>query len=87
LREPLESGVIHISRAACQAEFPANFQLVGRDESLPLRLFRKPFSKCACSPEKIKRYLSKLSGPFLDRIDMHIEVPFYRGIPYSPPSK
>lgn len=73
LREPLESGTIIISRAARQAEFPAKFQLITAMNPCPCGHLGS--SKCVCPPEKIKRYRAKLSGPLLDRIDMHLEVP------------
>lgn len=75
LREPLESGVIHISRAARQASFPAQFQLVAAMNPCPCGYLGDPNGKCHCNPEKINRYRSKISGPLLDRIDLHIEVP------------
>jgi len=75
LREPLESGTITISRAARQAEFPAKFQLIAAMNPCPCGYLTSPDDKCHCTPEKIKRYRTKLSGPLLDRIDMHIEVP------------
>lgn len=74
LREPLESGHICISRAAIQTEFPARFQLVAAMNPCPCGHWGNPQGNCLCSPEKINRYLSKLSAPFLDRIDMHIQV-------------
>jgi len=75
LREPLESGVINISRAARQAEFPARFQLIAAMNPCPCGYLGDPNGKCHCSPDKINRYRGKISGPLLDRIDMHIEVP------------
>ena len=75
LREPLESGSIHISRAARQAEFPARFQLIAAMNPCPCGYLGDPDGQCHCSPEKINRYRGKISGPLLDRIDMHIEVP------------
>ena len=75
LREPLESGVIHISRAARQAEFPACFQLIAAMNPCPCGYHGDPNGKCNCSSEKIFRYRAKISGPLLDRIDMHVEVP------------
>ena len=81
LREPLESGTVTISRAAMRAEFPARFQLIAamnpcrcgyagqttfNDSKVP---------RCRCTPDQIHRYTSKISGPLLDRIDLHIEVP------------
>lgn len=75
LREPLESGTILISRAARQAEFPARFQLVTAMNPCPCGHLNDPKGRCQCTQEQIKRYRARLSGPFLDRIDMHIEVP------------
>ncbi len=75
LREPLESGHVIISRAARQAEYPAEFQLIAAMNPCPCGHFGNPRGQCRCTPEQVRRYLLKLSGPFLDRIDMHIEVP------------
>nr|WP_232475406.1 ATP-binding protein [Permianibacter aggregans] len=74
LREPLESGRVTISRAASQAEFPARFQLVAAMNPCPCGYYGNP-ERCRCTPLEVRRYLNKLSGPFLDRIDMHVEVP------------
>lgn len=70
LREPLEEGTICISRAAAKTEFPARFQLIAAMNPCPCGQFGNPTSNCKCSPDKINRYLGKLSGPLLDRIDM-----------------
>ena len=75
LREPLEAGHITISRAAHQADFPARFQLVAAMNPCPCGYLGHPSGKCHCSPEQVARYRGKLSGPLLDRIDLHIEVP------------
>jgi magnesium chelatase family protein len=75
LREPLESGHISISRAARQAEFPARFQLIAAMNPCPCGYLGDPAGRCHCSAEKIMRYRSRISGPLLDRIDMHVEVP------------
>ena len=75
LREPLESGTISISRAATQVEFPAQFQLIAAMNPCPCGYFGAPDDSCQCSPEQIRRYRGRISGPLLDRIDMHIEVP------------
>ncbi len=75
LREPLESGRITISRAARQAEFPAQFQLVAAMNPCPCGYLGHPSGKCRCTPDQVSRYRSKISGPLLDRIDMQIEVP------------
>ncbi|WP_133129376.1 YifB family Mg chelatase-like AAA ATPase [Legionella yabuuchiae] len=74
LREPLESGHICISRAACQMEFPAQFQLIAAMNPCPCGHWGNPKGNCLCSPERINRYLAKLSGPLLDRIDMQLTV-------------
>ena len=75
LREPLESGLIRISRAAMQSEFPARFQLVAAMNPCPCGYLGHPTRACRCTPDQISRYQGKLSGPLLDRIDLHIEVP------------
>jgi magnesium chelatase family protein len=73
LREPLESGHITISRAANQARFPAAFQLIAAMNPCPCGYLGD--ARCHCSQEQINRYRAKISGPLLDRIDLHIEVP------------
>lgn len=75
LREPLESGKITISRAARQAEFPAQFQLIAAMNPCPCGYLGHPNGKCHCTPDQISRYRGRISGPLLDRIDMQIEVP------------
>ncbi|HID50038.1 MAG TPA: ATP-dependent protease [Chromatiales bacterium] len=75
LREPLESGRITISRAARQAEFPARFQLVAAMNPCPCGYHGHPSGRCRCAPDQIARYRGRISGPLLDRIDMHVEVP------------
>ncbi len=75
LREPLESGRITISRAARQAEFPAQFQLVSAMNPCPCGYLGHPNGKCRCTPDQVARYRSRISGPLLDRIDLQIEVP------------
>lgn len=74
LREPLESGHICISRAAIQTEFPASFQLIAAMNPCPCGQWGNPQANCLCSPDRINRYLAKLSAPLLDRIDMQINV-------------
>jgi len=74
LREPIESGKITISRAAKQVEFPANFQLIAAMNPCPCGYWGDPKHYCRCSQDQIRRYLNKLSAPFLDRIDLHIEI-------------
>ena len=75
LREPLESGRIVISRAAHQAEFPAAFQLVAAMNPCPCGYAGDASGRCACTPETIRRYRARISGPLLDRIDLQIEMP------------
>ncbi len=75
LREPLESGQVTISRASYQETFPAGFQFVAAMNPCPCGYATSPKHTCDCTSEQIQRYLAKLSGPLLDRIDMHIEVP------------
>ncbi len=74
LREPLEAGRITISRAARQADFPARFQLIAAMNPCPCGYLGHPGGKCRCSPELVARYRGRISGPLLDRIDLHIEV-------------
>ncbi|MDX1604848.1 MAG: YifB family Mg chelatase-like AAA ATPase [Candidatus Competibacterales bacterium] len=75
LREPLESGAITISRAARQAEFPARFQLVAAMNPCPCGYRGDSERACRCSPDQIRRYRGRISGPLLDRIDLQLEVP------------
>ncbi|BAU46619.1 Fis family transcriptional regulator [Sulfurifustis variabilis] len=75
LREPLESGTITISRAARQAEFPARFQLVAAMNPCPCGHHGDTSGRCRCTEERIRTYRARVSGPLLDRIDMHVEVP------------
>ncbi len=74
LREPLETGHITISRAARRSEFPARFQLVGAMNPCPCGWLGSTLKACRCTPDQVARYQGKLSGPLLDRIDLHIEV-------------
>ncbi|MCD9028986.1 YifB family Mg chelatase-like AAA ATPase [Luteimonas sp. BDR2-5] len=75
LREPLESGVVTISRAARQSEFPARFQLVAAMNPCPCGWAGDVSGRCRCSSDAIRRYRARISGPLLDRIDLHIDVP------------
>ncbi len=75
LREPLESGKIHISRAARQVTFPASFQFVAAMNPCPCGYLGHPSGKCRCTPDQIARYRGRISGPLMDRIDLQIEVP------------
>lgn len=74
LREPLETGQVRISRAARQTEFPARFQLVGAMNPCPCGYLGSSAKPCRCTPDQVSRYQNKLSGPLLDRIDLHVEV-------------
>ena len=75
LREPLETGRITIARAARRAEFPARFQMIAAMNPCPCGYLGSRQQACRCSPDQVARYQSKLSGPLIDRIDLHIEVP------------
>jgi len=74
LREPLETGRITIARAARRAEFPACFQLIAAMNPCPCGHLGSPLRACRCSPEQVARYQGRLSGPLLDRIDLHVSV-------------
>ena len=74
LREPLESGHITISRAAQRAEFPARFQLIAAMNPCPCGYLGSRLKACRCTPDQVARYQGRLSGPLLDRIDLHVEV-------------
>jgi len=75
LRGPLESGQVSISRAARQAEFPARFQLIAAMNPCPCGYLGHFNGRCHCTPDQVARYRSKISGPLLDRVDIHLEVP------------
>jgi magnesium chelatase family protein len=74
LREPLEAGAILISRASSRAEYPADFQLVAAMNPCPCGYLGDPAGDCRCSGERVARYRGKISGPLLDRVDLHVEV-------------
>lgn len=74
LREPLETGRVAIARAQRRAEFPARFQLIAAMNPCPCGLLGHPRRACRCSPEQVARYQGRLSGPWLDRIDLQVEV-------------
>jgi len=75
LRQPLEDGCVTIARAHTTVAFPASFMLVASMNPCPCGYFTDPRKTCKCSPPQIDKYLAKISGPLIDRIDIHIEVP------------
>lgn len=80
LRQPLESGMITVSRARLHIDYPARFQLIAAMNPCPCGYLGQKDGRCRCSLERIERYRARLSGPLLDRIDLHIEVP---PVPYT----
>lgn len=83
LREPIESGQIHISRTRAKVTFPARFQLIAAMNPSPTGHYQGKHNRC--SPEQTLRYLGKLSGPFLDRFDLSLEIPLpTRGLMSEP---
>ena len=75
MRQPLEDGTVTIARAAMTVAFPATFMLAAAMNACPCGFFNDPTRDCHCTPGVIQRYVSKISGPLLDRIDIHIDVP------------
>ena len=84
LRQPLEDRKITITRANYTVEYPCSFMLVASMNPCPCGYYGDPLHKCTCTPGQISRYLAKISGPLLDRIDLHIEV---QNVPFSELSK
>jgi magnesium chelatase family protein len=87
LRQPLESGVIHISRAARHSTFPAQFQLVAAMNPCPCGWRGDASGRCRCTPDQVTRYRGRVSGPLLDRIDLILEVPSLSANELSPAAK
>jgi len=75
LREPLESGAVSIARAALRIDFPARFQLVAAMNPCPCGWAGDPSGRCRCGIEAVHRYRGRISGPLLERIDLHVELP------------
>ena len=74
MRQPLEDHTVSISRARISVDFPANFMLIASMNPCPCGNYNHPEKECVCSPGIVQRYLNKISGPLLDRIDLHVEV-------------
>lgn len=74
MRQPMEERRVSISRAKVSIDFPASFMLVASMNPCPCGYFNHPEKECTCSPQMVQRYLNKVSGPLLDRIDLHVEV-------------
>ncbi len=74
MRQPLEERRVSISRARWAVEFPANFMLIASMNPCPCGYYNHPDKECVCGPGVVQRYLNKVSGPLLDRIDLHVEV-------------
>ncbi len=75
MRQPLEDGKVTISRVAGSLTYPSEFTLVAAMNPCPCGFFGHPTRKCTCTPQAVRRYLNRISGPMLDRLDLHIEVP------------
>jgi magnesium chelatase family protein len=91
LRQPLEDGRVTISRAAMSLTYPAQFMLAAAMNPCPCGYYTDPHHECTCTPPLIQRYMTRLSGPLLDRIDLHVEVPAVKykelsGAPTGEPS-
>jgi magnesium chelatase family protein len=89
LRQPLEDSKVTVSRSKLSLEFPANFMLAAAMNPCPCGYFTDPNKECTCTPPSIQKYMAKISGPLLDRIDIHIEVPAvkYKELATSTPAE
>lgn len=79
LRQPIEDGIVHIARASGKVSFPSRCMLVAAQNPCPCGFFGDPTKECSCTPSQINRYQKKISGPLLDRIDIHLDVPAIQG--------
>ena len=75
LRQPIEDGVVHIARASSKVSFPAQCMLVAAQNPCPCGFLGDPLKACVCTQSQVSRYHKKVSGPLLDRIDIHLEIP------------
>lgn len=83
LREPLEAGAVTVSRAAIHAQYPAEFQLIAALNPCPCGHYGDPEARCRCTPAQVRSYRARISGPLLDRLDIHVEVPRLRAGDFS----
>ncbi len=74
MRQPLEDRVVSISRAKIDVQYPASFMLIASMNPCPCGFYNHPDKECVCNPGEVQRYLNKISGPMMDRIDLHVEV-------------
>ena len=74
MRQPMEDRIVHLSRAKMTVEYPCNFMLIASMNPCPCGFYNHPYKDCQCAPHSVQKYLGKISGPMLDRVDMHIEV-------------
>ena len=74
MRQPLEDRVVNISRAKFSVDYPASFMLIASMNPCPCGYYNHPEKECVCAPGVVQKYLNKISGPLLDRIDLHVEV-------------
>ncbi len=86
MRQPMEDGYVTIGRAAITLTFPSRFTLVGAMNPCPCGYFGDPYHECTCTPSQIQNYVGRISGPLLDRIDIHVEVPSVKYSELSGPS-
>ena len=75
MRQPIEDGIVNVARATGAVTFPCRFMLVASMNPCPCGFLGNPKKECRCSPSQIQKYRSKISGPLLDRVDLHVEVP------------